>query len=448
MTEKHPTRRQDLEREIEQLKQEAVKRQRSEEHIRHLNSVLASNRDVNRLITKEKDRNRLIQGICDILIKHRGYHSVWIVLMDADYRVFASAEAGLEGDFNAIIAKINQGELFYCCKNVMHQNHLMTITDPAEICLDCPLSYLYENRGALAARLEYGDTIYGLITVSVPAAFSQDAEEHALFRSVADDIGFALHHIEMVQERQAALSALKNAHADLERRVKERTRTLAKLSSKLINAQEEERKRIAGDLHDGIGQTLSAVKFMVENVLDQMRGKMASTELSQLETLIPMLQKATEEVRTIVMNLRPSILDDLGILATIGWFCRNFESIYADIRVEKQISIREDEVPDDLKTVIFRVMQEAMNNVSKHSRADHVSIRLGKQENCIDLLIQDNGRGFDISRTQSSDYTEKGAGLVNMKERVEMTDGVFALASSNVEGTSVRATWPCRRKTP
>ena len=438
----------ELEQQIAELRQDAIECKQTEAHIRHLNTVLASNRDVNRLITKEKNRNRLIQGICDSLIKHRGYHSVWIVLIDADHKVFASAETGLEGDFNEIITKINQGELFYCCKNVLHQNNLMMITDPTESCLDCPLSYLYENRGALASRLEHNDKVYGLLTVSVPVAFSKDTEEQTLFRSVADDIAFALHHIEMAKERQAAARELQKAHTDLEHRVKERTRTLEKLSSKLINAQEEERKRIAGDLHDGIGQTLSAVKFMVETVLEQLRGKAPETELGQLETLIPMLQTATEEVRTIVMNLRPSILDDLGILVTIGWFCRNFESIYSDIRIEKQIHIRENEVPDDLKTVIFRVMQEAMNNVAKHSNADRVTIRLGKKADSIELLIRDNGRGFDVLRTRSHDFSEKGAGLVNMKERTELSAGAFHIESASGNGVSIRAAWPYKCNLP
>ena len=438
----------ELQQQIAELRQDAFERKQTEARIRHLNTVLASNRDVNRLITKEKNRNRLIQGICDSLIKHRGYHSVWIVLIDADHKVFASAETGLEGDFNEIITKINQGELFYCCKNVLHQKNLMMITDPAESCMDCPLSYLYENKGALAARLEHGDKIYGLLTVSVPAAFSKDTEEQALFRSVADDIGFALHHIEMEEERQAADRELQKAHADLEHRVKERTRTLEKLSSKLINAQEEERKRIAGDLHDGIGQTLSAVKFMVETVLEQLRGKVPETELGALETLIPMLQKATEEVRTIVMNLRPSILDDLGILATIGWFCRNFESIYSGIRIKKQIRIRENEVPDDLKTVIFRVMQEAMNNVAKHSNADHVTIRLSKKDDSIELLIRDNGRGFDVPLARSPDFSENGAGLANMKERTELSDGVFQTASASGNGATIRSAWPYKCDLP
>jgi len=438
----------ELEQQIVELRQDAIERKQTEARIRHLNTVLASNRDVNRLITKEKNRNRLIQGICDTLITHRGYHSVWIVLIDADHKVFANAEAGLEGDFNEIITKINQGELFYCCKNVLHQNNLMMITDPTESCLDCPLSYLYENRGALAARLEHNDKVYGLLTVSVPVAFSKDAEEQTLFRSVADDIGLALHHIEMEEERQAADMELQKAHADLEHRVKERTRTLEKISSKLINAQEEERKRIAGDLHDGIGQTLSAVKFMVETVLEQLRGKVAETELGPLETLIPMLQTATEEVRTIVMNLRPSILDDLGILATIGWFCRNFESIYSDIRIEKQIYIRENEVPDDLKTVIFRVMQEAMNNVAKHSNADRVTIRLGKKADSIELLIRDNGRGFEVPRIRSNDFSEKGAGLDNMKERTELSAGAFYLESVSGNGVAIQAAWPYKCHLP
>ena len=103
------------------------------------------------------------------------------------------------------------------------------------------------------------------------------------------------------------------------------------------------------------------------------------------------------------MDLRPSVLDDLGILATIGWFTREFQKVYAHISVEKQISVQENEIPDSFKTAIFRVMQEAMNNVAKHSKADLIRLTLRKIEDRTELSIEDNGRD-SIRKRSNKDW--------------------------------------------
>ncbi len=240
--------------------------------------------------------------------------------------------------------------------------------------------------------------------------------------------------------KSAEAEALKTRDK-LERRLKERTSELEILSSKLLSAQEEERKRIAGDLHDVIGQTLSAVKFMVETALEQMAGEKNTPGLNSLKTLVPMLQKASEEVRVIVMNLRPSILDNLGILATITWFCRQYKSVYTGIGVEKQIDITEREVPDVLKTIIFRILQEAMNNIAKHSRADKVHLCLGKTDSTVELIIRDNGVGFAAGKLGSIKASDNGFGITSMKERAELSGGRFEIKSNSGDGTVIKAAW-------
>jgi len=230
----------------------------------------------------------------------------------------------------------------------------------------------------------------------------------------------------------------------LEQRLKERTKKLELLSSKLLKAQEEERKRIAGDLHDVIGQSLSAAKFMVETALEQMTGGKTVPGTNSLRTLVPMLQKASEEVRTIVMNLRPSILDNLGILATISWFCRQYKNIYSGIAIEKQINLRERDVSDDLKTTIFRILQEAMNNIAKHSGADTILLHLEKSNSSINLIIRDNGNGFDNTNLLSVKSYTNGFGITSMKERAELSGGTFDILSEPGEGTMVHAEWSIR----
>jgi signal transduction histidine kinase len=165
-----------------------------------------------------------------------------------------------------------------------------------------------------------------------------------------------------------------------------------------------------------------------------------------LEDIIPMIKESIEEVRRIQMDLRPSTLDDLGILATLEWFCREYQKIYSHIHIEKKIDLQESEVSIPLKTAIYRVMQEAMNNIAKHSKADLVHLSLGKREDKIQLIIQDNGQGFNFEEILSPDRSRRGMGLSSMQERVELSGGSFTIESIKGKGTVIRASWPLEQK--
>jgi len=216
---------------------------------------------------------------------------------------------------------------------------------------------------------------------------------------------------------------------------------LRQLSVELLNAQEKERKLVAGEIHDSIGSSLSAIKFKVETALTEVGNKSPETA-SALQTVIPIVQGAIDEARRIQMNLRPSILDDLGISATIKWFCRQFESTYSKIRVKQNINIEEHKVPDSLKTVIFRILQEGLNNIAKHSGTKFVFLSLLKRDRAIKLQIRDYGQGFDLSKLQSPDGAARGLGLKNMRERAELAGGSLVIESIEGKGTTIRASWP------
>jgi PAS domain S-box-containing protein len=226
-----------------------------------------------------------------------------------------------------------------------------------------------------------------------------------------------------------------------EEALRESEKELRLLSGQLLTTQEQERGRIARELHDGIGQSLSAIKFRLEDALGQMGKDVAEASVSALNGLIPIIQSTVEEVRRITMDLRPSTLDDLGILATIGWFCREFQETYATVRIKKEIGLEEADIPESLKTVIFRVLQEALNNVAKHSGADSVTVFLTKKDDTIELAIEDNGRGFDLKEVLDIDGSKRGFGLGSMKERIELSGGSFSLESIRRGGTNIRASW-------
>jgi PAS domain S-box-containing protein len=231
-----------------------------------------------------------------------------------------------------------------------------------------------------------------------------------------------------ITERKKAQKAL--AHSEKQLRL---------LSSQLLKAQEKERKRVAQELHDGIGQQLTAIKFRLEQAIGQVDERHACVE--PLLTVIPTIQNAIREVRRISMDLRPATLDQVGVLATIAWFCREFQATFLNVRVEKRIGLEEEDVPEPLKIVIFRVLQEALNNVGKHSNADFVSICLEKKVGRIELTVQDNGVGLhrDDEFAESSD--RRGFGLASMRERAELSGGSFVIEASEPTGTVIRCSW-------
>jgi len=252
-----------------------------------------------------------------------------------------------------------------------------------------------------------------------------------------------------ISEKKQILENLKKSHDELERRVEKRTDELMKanaqlesLSGLLISTQEKERRRIAEELHDSVGQNLAALKFNIEYIINLWGEKSQDTCLLLLQRLIPKLQAIVIELSRIGKGLRPSMLDDLGVLAALSWFCREFKSVYSAIHIEKVFDIKEDHIPDNLKVVIYRILQEALNNVSKHSSANRVRISLRKKTHAIEFTVMDNGRGFDVDASLLPENQRNRLGLVSMIKRAELSGGSLVITSDKEKGTVIRASWP------
>ena len=224
--------------------------------------------------------------------------------------------------------------------------------------------------------------------------------------------------------------------------IQESKKQIRVLSSRLLEAEEEERKRIARDLHDIIGSSLTAIKYSLEKQIDTM-AKKPVIEKTSLEQVVSMVQNAIKETKRIYRSLRPPILDDLGILATINWSCREFQEVYSGIRIEKSLKIEEDKVPKPLKIVIYKLLLEILNNIVKHSDANLVHLSLRETEGKLELSVKDNGHGFNLKETFSRKRHASGLGLANMKERVEVFGGSFEIYTRIGKGTKILASWPC-----
>lgn len=289
---------------------------------------------------------------------------------------------------------------------------------------------------------------------------------------------YAVLVVDDITTRQMAEMSLKRQTLELERKVIERTQELKQaneqleyelevqkrdkealkefqicrqnLLNELITAQETERKRIACELHDSIGQSLGATKFKVEELLGRKREILSEEEYSHFRDIVDKLKNVIDEVRNIAMCIRPAMLDDLGVVATLHWFCREYATIYTGITVNHFLNVNEDDISNEMKVVIFRIVQEAMNNVAKHAVASRVDLELYWSSSDLKLCITDNGKGFDLAfmYNRNINYCRNGVntqtcgfGLHSMCERAESTGGQFSVESIPENGTSVKIIW-------
>ncbi len=211
------------------------------------------------------------------------------------------------------------------------------------------------------------------------------------------------------------------------------------LSIDLLSVQETERRRIAGELHDGVGQALAAAKFAVENGLQEIgRGSIAEAQAT-LTRVVSMLRAIAEETRRIQNDLRPRMLEDLGLVETLAWFCQEHQKTFAGIRIEYRVTVQEEEVPAALKATVFRIVQEAFNNIASHSKADRVQLSLSSDGKSLALAIRDNGQGFEPAEPGAR---HRGMGLENLKGRAELSGGTFCLETGIGKGTALVFQWP------
>jgi len=220
----------------------------------------------------------------------------------------------------------------------------------------------------------------------------------------------------------------------LEKRVEEKykeslqaQRELKKLSKRLVDAQEQERRAISRELHDEVGQSLSALLMDVER-LSAIPGKDGEYQHA-LENIKTLAENSVTEVRNLALLLRPSMLDDLGLVAALEWQAREVSKRTGMLvgLVEENVS---DSLPEEHKTCVYRIVQEALNNCSKHAYAKHVQVTIRQKPGRLSLTIQDDGKGFDPVRA-------RGLGLVGMTERVSQLNGILKVDSVAGRGTSL-----------
>jgi two-component system sensor histidine kinase DegS len=397
------------------------------EKLERVNLVLRTLRNVDQVILEETNRTRLIKGVCRSLVATRGYYNAWILLLDKDGKYVMTAESGLNEAFLPLAEKLKKEGPSKCGRKALEQSHPVVVRDPISDCTDCPLSGGYRGRGGITSRLYYRGNLYGLLCASVPSSLVEE-EECALFEEIARDVAFALHKIGLEEEHE---------------RAQENLRAYAKQA---VMAQEEERKRIARELHDETAQALASLGMDIGSLAknSQLNPARLAKKLEKLRTKTEVI---LEGVRALSRALRPPMLEEFGLLAAL-------KGLVSELRDQQEIAASFDvrETPrrltPDAEIATYRVAQEALSNVRKHSAASKCSLLMTYLPKKVVLEISDDGRGFILPEPAGNFASAGMMGLAGMQERAKLIGGRLSVKSNPGKGTTVRLELPAKSTYP
>ncbi len=268
-------------------------------------------------------------------------------------------------------------------------------------------------------------------------------EKESYLKARRDDLQKRIRNVENSIERAETISSqinvvLEYLSGDLNQvtRIVESAKTRQLLGLKIILAQEEERKRIAREIHDGPAQSLANIVLrteIAERMLIKQEFMMVQEELIDLKGQV---RSGLEEIRKIIFNLRPMALDDLGLVPTLRKFAQDFEE-KTKIHTVFELSGKEHRMPSAMEAAIYRLVQEAFTNAYKHSSASHMILDINYQPIHIALTIQDNGVGFHSEKMEQDAGRNGHFGLVGMRERIELIEGRMEIDSKPGQGTKI-----------
>lgn len=273
-------------------------------------------------------------------------------------------------------------------------------------------------------------------------------EKEVYLKARRDELQKRLKSVELSVERAETISSQINVvldylSGDLNQvtRMLESAKNRQLIGLKIILAQEEERKRMAREIHDGPAQSLANLVLrteIAERMLLKQEFQMVQEELMELKSQV---RSGLEEIRKIIFNLRPMALDDLGLVPTLRKYVQDFEE-KTKIRAVFETSGREIRMPSAMEAAVYRLVQEGFSNALKHASPSYVLLEMTYYPKRVIIVIQDNGVGFDVEQTLARTKDSAHFGLIGMRERVELLDGKMDIESGKGQGTKITISIP------
>ncbi|KJR40532.1 multi-sensor signal transduction histidine kinase [Candidatus Magnetoovum chiemensis] len=388
-------------RDISELKE-------AQDKVRHLNLVLHAIRDVNQLITKEKDIDKLLIGICEKLIETRSYYSAWIALFK-NGKLQRCASAGFGDEFDMFKAELENGKIPKCIKDRLAAKGVTLIKNPQTECPDCILTVNYRNASVMLVCLDYHDKTYGVLNVSLPNNLIQEEDERSLFQEVADDVAFAIHSIELEQEHNEAIIRQKNK----DRLFLMHTRQ-AKMGEMLSMISHQWR------------QPLSAIntianKIKIRQTIDKITKKETIEAMDKIENHVQYLSQTISDFRNFFNPDRAKETVPLSeiIKKSINIIGKSLEANSIKLIQSYESSGKVETYPFELIQVILNLLKNAHDVlIERNIKNPVISIKEFIENDKAVIEIKDNGGGIraDIKENiflpyYSTKDEEQGTGL-------------------------------------
>lgn len=374
---------------------------------------LITMRTVAETLNRSLDTRGALSQALGQLVQMMHLHSGWIFLRDGtQFHVVAAESLPVELAAHEMAAM--QGDCR--CLQMLREGQLMQAVNIVN-CLRLENAGWAHPRHATVPLRTAGGGLIGVMNLILPRTRALGPRELATLSAIGDQIGLAAERARLYEE------------------LREKEALRGKLLEKLITAQEDERRRIARELHDEAGQALTALILNLE-MAEQSRQAVDPQRLARLRGIA---EDTLAELRRMIYDLRPTILDDLGLAAAVRWYVKeNIEP--QGLHVTMTITRADDRLPHHIETAVFRIVQEALTNIVKHAQAHRAAIDIAVTPQDVRVLITDDGRGFDASAVTTR--REGGMGLLGMRERAELLGGRLRLASREGDGTRVEVVIP------
>jgi signal transduction histidine kinase len=293
---------------------------------------------------------------------------------------------------------------------------------PADVCAGPP------QRCAVAVvPIRAAGTLLGALGVAGHAC-PATAADLALLDAIADQLAVALENTRHFQEERRALAELQVTQQKLEAYLRF-----------AVEAQEEERKRLARELHDDTIQSLVVAKGRLDDLAAGARLSPAGRR--QVEGLTAMLQQAVDDIRRFCRDLRPSLLDDLGLVDAVDWLVEDLAA-RTGIAARLELEGGPERLAGGTEVALYRIVQEALHNVERHAAATAVTVTFSFAPDRVSATVRDDGRGFDREARLAARHGNEGMGLLGMQERARLVGGILAIETADGEGTSLRVQVP------
>jgi signal transduction histidine kinase len=382
------------------------------------NTELAALNSISLAVSQSLDLKNLLESALSNVLNVTRTDSAWILLRDAaSDRLEVATRVGEETGLNC--HESNKPSASCICHRVLKQRHTVMVNSDSQ----CPTLTADARCGSaapfVAIPLQTGKRVLGVMNVACSQDECFNARDFELFDSIGYHVGLAIENSILYEG------------------AKEEEELRGTLLSSVINAQEEERKRISRELHDESGQTLAAAAMSLESIEDLVPPEHVQL-MKKVQGVRSLVSRTLEDIRRLTRDLRPMALDDLGLPSAIRTHVKNrLESVGIRVIFEGKGLEGNGRLSPAIETALFRIVQEATNNILRHASARNVLVSLTAHDGKIAVVVEDDGVGFHRNTVMTSAPRTQSLGLVGMKERATILGGTFAVQSHPNQGTRV-----------